>query len=383
MELKEAVGRAKEVAAGVVAQNAVEIDREARWPREGIRSLLDAELGGLVVAPEFGGLGLGMRGLLRVCEQVGRECPSTALCFGMHAVATAVIGAKATADQRERYLEPIIAGKHLTTLALSEAGSGVHFHFPQTLIRPGTHDSYRLQGTKSFVTNGGYADSYVVSAVEEGADVELGRFSCLLVPSDAQGLKWKGVWAGLGMRGNASRELELSGVEVPRRNLLGEEGDQLWYVFHVISPYFLIAMTGTYLGIASGALEDALASVSERGYEHSGGQLGDSSVIQHRLGCLWSNVERTRRLAYHAAEDADYGGKEALPAVFSAKAEVADCAVSVVNEAMTLMGGRAYGQESRIHRRLRDARAAHVMAPTTDILRIWTGRFLLDKPLLD
>jgi alkylation response protein AidB-like acyl-CoA dehydrogenase len=106
-------------------------------------------------------------------------------------------------------------------------------------------------------------------------------------------------------------------------------------------------------------------------------------VIQHRLGCLWSNVERTRRLAYHAAEDADYGGKEALPAVFSAKAEVADCAVSVVNEAMTLMGGRAYGQESRIHRRLRDARAAHVMAPTTDILRIWTGRFLLDKPLLD
>ena len=74
------------------------------------------------------------------------------------------------------------------------------------------YGSYRIQGTKSFVTSGGYADSYVVSAVAEGADVALGQFSCLLVPSDAEGLSWKGTWAGLGMRGNASRVLELAGV---------------------------------------------------------------------------------------------------------------------------------------------------------------------------
>lgn len=211
----------------------------------------------------------------------------------------------------------------------------------------------------------------------------MGEFSCVLVPKEAQGLSWREEWKGLGMRGNSSRAMELDGVEVLRRNLLGQEGDQLWYVFNVVAPYFLVAMTGAYLGIASGAMDDALQDVSKRDYAHSGQGLGSESVIQHRLGCLWAKLERTRRLAYFAAEEGDRGGEHALPATFSAKAEVGDCAVDLVNETLTLLGGRAYAQGSVLHRRLRDARAAHVMAPTTDILRIWTGRYLLEKPLLD
>ena len=93
-------------------------------------------------------------------------------------------------------------------------------------------------------------------------------------------------------------------------------------------------------------------------------------------------MERTRRLIYHAAVQGDTGEPDAVIALLSAKAEVADCVVHVVNEAMTLTGGIAYRENANLGRHLRDARAAYVMAPTTDLLRTWTGRLLLGLPLL-
>jgi alkylation response protein AidB-like acyl-CoA dehydrogenase len=97
---------------------------------------------------------------------------------------------------------------------------------------------------------------------------------------------------------------------------------------------------------------------------------------------LWAQVEATRRLVYWAAEEGDSGGPETLPALTAAKAQVADTAVTVTNDAMTLVGGMGYRDRHPLERHLRDARAAHVMSPTTDILRTWTGRALLDVPLL-
>lgn len=365
----------------VVEPEASAVDAEGRWPEAGIRALQAAGLGGLVVPRSAGGLGHGLYALIRVCELIGRACPSTALCFGMHTVGSAVIAAKATPDQHARYLEPIARGTHLTTIALSEPGSGSHFYFPQTrLVR--TEDAYRLDGEKSFVTNGGYADSYVVSTMTADPSRPVGEFSCVMLQRGTDGMQWGKPWAGLGMRGNASRYVALEAVRVPDEDLLGDEGDEIWYVFHVVAPYFLCAMAGTYLGASGAAIEEARAHVGERVHGHSGRTLGQVNVIQHRLGALWSTVERTRRLVYWAGQEADASGPDALIALLSAKAEVADCAVTVVNEAMTLMGGRAYSAEGRMGRLLRDVRAAHVMAPTTDILRTWAGRALLGLPLL-
>jgi alkylation response protein AidB-like acyl-CoA dehydrogenase len=184
------------------------------------------------------------------------------------------------------------------------------------------------------------------------------------------------------MRGNASRTVELRNVAVPSRDLLGQPGDEIWYVFEVIAPYFLVAMAGTYLGIATAALEEARAHLTKRRYSLSGATLAQQPVLQHRLGTLWAEVERTRRLIYHAAVQGDTGASDAVIALLSAKAEVADCVVHVANEAMTLTGGIAYRENADLGRHLRDARAAHVMAPTTDLLRTWTGRLLLGLPLL-
>ncbi|MDQ3036327.1 MAG: acyl-CoA/acyl-ACP dehydrogenase [Myxococcota bacterium] len=380
MDMDDAAARARSIAEDVVRRHSEQTDREARWPEESIRALLGAGLGGMVLPREHGGLGLGLAALARVCEELGRVCPSTALCFGMHHVAAAVISAKASPAQAERYLAPIATGQHLTTLALSEPGTGVNFYFPETALRD-TADGYLVRGTKSFVTNGGHADSYVVStAPRQGAPP--GEFSLVVIPREAEGLAWQGAWAGWGMRGNSSRSVELRDVHVPRRDLLGREGDELWYVFQVVTPYFLIAMSGTYVGIARAALEEARESLRARTYSHSGASPSSVGVLQHRLGVMWGEVERSRQLVHHAARLGDAGSDDALLALCGAKAEIADCAVSVANEAMTLVGGRGYASESRLTRLLRDARAAHVMAPTTDTLRTWMGRALLDLPIL-
>lgn len=376
-----ALARAREIAKDLLAKQACRIDEDSLWPERGLRALQDAKLGGLVIPESAGGLGHGLLALAQVCEVLGMECASTSMCFGMHSVATAVIAAKVTPDQIERYLEPISQGKHLTTLALSEPGTGSHFYFPQTkLLALGDH--YLVTGEKSFVTNGAHADSYVVSTVAADPHAPVGQFSCVVLPEGSPGMTWREPWKGLGMRGNASSPLQLKNVRVPKEDLLGKEGDQIWYVFEVVSPYFLIAMAGTYLGIATAALEEALEHLKKRHYTHGGASPGSQPVIQHRLGSLWGELERTRRLIYHAALQGDLGAPNALLNLLSAKAESADCVVHIVNEVMTLMGGISYGQKSSLGRHLRDARAAHVMAPTTDILRTWLGRALLGVPLL-
>ncbi|HEY4581245.1 MAG TPA: acyl-CoA dehydrogenase family protein [Lysobacter sp.] len=373
------VEQAETIAAGVVGAEAERVDRDAAWPAAGMRALAAEGLTGLTVPAHLGGHGQGLLGMAAVTETLGRACASTAMCYGMHCVGTAVIAAKATPDQQEAYLRPIAAGRHLTTLALSETGTGAHFFIPQTRMRR-AGDGYVLDGRKQFVTNGGHVDSYVVSTCADEAAG--GEFSCVVVDADRPGLQWGPVWAGFGMRGNSSRPLALDGVAVPADRLLGQEGDQVWYVFEVVAPYFLTAMAGTYLGVAQAALDLTLQHLRTRRHAHSGQALADVDLLQHRVGQMWTQVEKSRLLLFNAARQGDLGSPGALTAILASKADAATTAVQVVNEAMTLGGGIAYGENSTLGRLLRDARAGHVMSPTTDLLTLWTGRSALGLPLL-
>src|SRR5690606_14493597 len=146
---------------------------------------------------------------------IGSVSASTALCFGMHCVGTAVIAAKATSQQRKEFLQPIAAGEHLTTLALSEPGTGSHFYFPQTQLLLQSDDEYLIRGSKTFVRNGSKADSCVISTMGIEPDATLHECSCVVGEKDRNGLEWCADWKGLGMRGNSSRSLTLNEVRVP------------------------------------------------------------------------------------------------------------------------------------------------------------------------
>lgn len=379
-DLRELVRLAEEVSATHIAPLAETVDREARWPAHAFRALSDAGLMGLQVPKRLGGHGQGLLALGRVVEAIAQACPSSALCFGMHCVGSAVIAAKATKDQEERYLRPIAEGRHITTLALSESGAGAYFYLPQTKLG-NAGDAYLVDGTKQFVTNGGHADSYVVSTLAS-VESDAGDFSCLVVDGKGEGLSWLAQWEGLGMRGNASRGLKLDAARVPKANLLGEEGDQVWYVFEVVAPYFLMAMAGTYLGVAQAALDTVAEHLRSRRYEHSAESLRHQPLLQHRFAGMWMDVEKTRALVGAAGRMGDLGDPGALPYILACKADAADTAVRVTNEAMTLAGGIAYRENSRLARLLRDARASHVMSPTTDMLKTWIGRSVLGLPIL-
>jgi isovaleryl-CoA dehydrogenase len=371
---------AQHVARDVLAPSAERVDRDAEWPEHAMRALADARLLGLHVPRHLGGEGQGLVALVAVTEELGRACSSSALCYGMHCVGTAVIAAKATPHQRERYLKPIAAGEHITSLTLSESGLGSHMYLSDTKLRR-ENGSFVVDGTKQFITNGGRADSYVVSTMST-AEEELGEFSLLIVNDDTPGISWLAPWDGMGMRGNSSRGLRLDGARVPFQNLLGEEGDQVWYVFDVVVPYFLLAMSATYLGIARTALALTVQHLRTRRFSHSGETLAEAPVIQQQLAEMWTRVEKTRRLVYHAARLGDMGDADALPSILMSKADVAETAVAITNDAMTLCGGMAYRENAHLARLLRDARASHVMAPTTHTLKGWAARSLLGLPLL-
>lgn len=369
---------AGEIVTRVVLPNAEAVDRDACWPAEAMHALMDARLTALNAPQRVGGHGQGLHGLATIVEALGRACASTAMCFGMHCVGTAVIAARSTPRHDERFLGPIAAGKHLTTLALSEAGTGSNFFLPQTrLTRDGGH--FRVEGRKQFVTNGGHADSYVVST-EASVESEAGDFSCLVVEKDADGIAWGDPWQGFGMRGNDSRAMTLA-ARVPVENLLGNEGDEVWYVFEVVAPYFLVAMAATYVGVAQAALTASMQHLRERRHAHSGQALAAQPTLQHRLAEMAIAVERSRLLVEHAARLGDAGSPDALQAILACKADAGDTAVMVANEAMTLCGGQGYRDNGLLPRLLRDARASHVMAPTTDMLKLWLGRVHLGMPL--
>lgn len=380
--LSDVLASAKRVATEICERDAEIVDRESRWPEAAMRSLQREGLGGLVVPTSMGGLGQGLLGLAHVSETLGHACPSTAICFGMHQVGAAVIASKATRYHIDNYLAPIVAGEHITTLALSEPGSGAHFYYPQARMVAHAND-YVVTGAKAFVTNGGQADSYVISTQAAESEPTPGTFSCALVPNEGPGISWGDPWDGLGMRGNSSRSLRLDNVRFGREDRLGEEGDQTWYVFQVVAPYFLVAMAGTYLGLATRALDETVERLKTRRYQHSGTSPARVGILQHRIGELWVSLERSRRLIYWAAIEADAGGTKAIPALCAAKADIAIAATTIVNECMTLNGGKDYESGSVVSRLLRDARAAHVMSPTTDILMTWIGRSVLGLPLLD
>lgn len=387
--VEELVFEARRIAREVQAPRAAEEDAAGEWPEAGMRALQEAGLMGLQVPVRLGGHGLGMEALVAISEALAAESPSLGLCFAMHCVGTACIAAKATAYHQDAYLVPIAQGRHITTLALSEPGSGAEFYIPQAKLEPGPA-GYRLNGTKSFVTNGSRADSYVVSTLaprrddepDDVAAADPGSFTMILLDAGREGMRWDREWQGFGMRSNSSRTVHLEDVPVEPRQLLGEEGDQLWYVFEVVAPYFLMAMAGTYTGVALEAVRLSRDHLAGRRHGHSGQLLAANPLLASDLGRMWTEAEKTRALVRSAAAAGDRNEDGALPAILASKLAAAEAATELTNDAMTLGGGRAYGENSKLARLLRDARAGHVMAPTSHMLRAWVGRALLGQPLL-
>jgi alkylation response protein AidB-like acyl-CoA dehydrogenase len=354
--------------------SAASLDANRTYPDDHLDALAGAGLMGLLVSPEHGGLGGDLTSLALVCEAVGWANGSTGLVYLMHLCGTATIGAKATPEQAQEWLVPAATGDTLATLAFSERASGAHFYMPEIKAEK-SNGGYVLNGKKTFVTSGGYADLYPVlvnASGGEGLDV-------LVVHGADKGTSFTGAWEGIGMTGNSSIEMGLDGVELPADRLVGAEGDGQELVFNVVAPTFLIGLAAVNVGIAQAALDDTIEHVKTR--RNAGGILAELPTVQTELAEMTIAVEQARALVITAARAADAGDPAALPLVMQSKIGATEAAIDVTGRAMEACGGLAYSKRLDIERYWRDGRAGSVMAPTNEVLKQWVGKLQAGLPL--
>lgn len=366
---------ARSIAETALRPHAAEIDRERRFPKANFQALAEAGLLGLLVPTAYGGRGGTLSDLARVLDALGSGCASTAMCFLMHSCGAALIAAKATPEQGERWLRPAAGGEAIATLAFSERGTGAHFYQPE-ITAERRNGGFALSGRKSFITNGGHATLYPVLVNASGAP----GLDTLLVTPDLPGVRFEGAWDGVGMAGNSSIAMQLDDVMVPASNLIGQEGDGQDLVFGVVAPTFLIGLAAVNVGIAQAALDGAVDHAKARRYP-TGQVLAEVQAIQFYLAEMSVAVGSARQLVREAARAADAGEPGALPLVMQAKIAATEAAQAVTAQAMQTGGGQAYGRQLPLERHWRDARAGSVMAPTNEILKEWLGKILTGLPL--
>ena len=363
------------IAAQVVAPAAVEIDQTGAYPRAALQALGQAGLLGLVSAADAGGLGQGHRAAALVVERLARECASTAMVVCMHYAAAAVIEAHGPREARQA----IAAGRHVSTLAFSEAGSRSHFWAPlSTAAAVQGNGHIRLDAQKSWITSAGEADSYVWSSRPLAAE---GASTIWLVPARASGLRVVAPFKGLGMRGNASSPVAAESVMVEQAAMLGPDGGGFGIMMGIVLPYFQLMNAAASIGTMETATAKAAAHVGGTKLEHLSSSLADLPTIRAYIARMQIKTDLARALLLDTCDALESGRADTMLRVLEVKAAAGDMATEVTDLAMRVCGGAAFRQEVGVERNFRDARAATVMAPTTDVLYDFIGKAVCGMPL--
>nr|WP_308288139.1 acyl-CoA dehydrogenase family protein [Streptomyces corallincola] len=360
----------------VVRPMADGVDRDGRFPREGVRALGEVGLLGLLSSAEVGGAGAGLREAAQVIERLAGTCGSTAMVLLMHYSAVTVLDRHASDDVRRE----IAAGHHLSTLAFSERGSRSHFWAPVGTARPGGADGVLLDAQKSWVTSAGEADSYVWSSKPLAAD---GPMSLWLVPGGSTGLEVRGAYDGFGLRGNASSPMSAQGVEISADALLGADGQGLATALEIVLPCFLVLSGAFSLGVTEALLDRAATHLRETRLEHLDQTLAQQPLARNQFAALRLRADALRATLEATFAAMESGRPEATLRVLQIKALAAETAAEVADGVMRLCGGAAFRRETGVERRFRDALAARVMAPTTEALHDFCGRAQLGLPLFE
>jgi alkylation response protein AidB-like acyl-CoA dehydrogenase len=367
-----------------IASGAGDVDRDGRFPADAVAELARSGLLGLGLPEPYGGLAGGPVDVVEVVEQVAGACASTGMVFVMHLVAaqTLLAGTRDGDDgPKGRALHAMAHGRHLSTLAYSERGSRGHFWAQVSRAQP-SGGGLVIDADKTFATSAGHVDSYVLATGAPGESDALAS-DLYLVDGDAPGLEVAARFDGLGLRGNASAPLRVRGLQVGDDRRLGEPASGLALMMTATLPWFALGSAACSVGIAQTALDAARAHATGASFEHlAGSALADVPGVRARLAQAYLRVREARALLHEVARHVAEGDPAAQLGVLAVKASAAEAAVEATDLAMRVGGGAAYARRGSLERHFRDARAASVMAPTTDLLHDFLGRALTGRELL-
>lgn len=362
----DVLAAADAVARDVIEKHAPVVDADGVFPQGSIDAIRDAGLMALISNPDVGGMGMRPGIASKVIERFSQACGSTGMVMCMHYCGTAVIEAFGSTEVRK----DIAAGKHLSTLAFSEASSRSQFWAPTSTARR-SGDGIVLDARKSWITSAHQAAAYVWSSTPVEAE---GPSTLWLVPRDAAGLEIAGAFNGLGLRGNDSSPVTAKGVVVSETNRLGNDGQGFEIMMGTVLPLFSLLNASCSLGLMQNAVAKTVGHVAGLHFEHTQSALRDMPTVRAYVARMRIQTDMVATLLADTAAAMESGREDAVLRVLESKAAAGETATTVLDTAMRVCGGAAFRKEVGVERSFRDARAAGVMAPTTDALYDFIGK---------
>lgn len=359
-----------------VAPIAAELDEKEEFTQNAREKLADMGMLGTYIPEEYGGAGLSYLTYILCCEELAKHCASTSIMFSVHgSLCSWPILEFGTEEQKQKYLVPLAQGEKLGAMGLTEPNAGTDANGVRTTaVLKG--DKYILNGTKIFITNGYYADTYVVFA-RTNPDLSVGHkgLSAFIVEKGFKGFSFGTKEKKMGIRASATYELVFDDCEVPAENLLGKEGEGFKIAMMLLDGG-RIGVAAQALGIAQGAIDQAIPYLKAR--KQFGKPLSAFQNTQFELADMQTKVDAARLLIYRSAmakqNHEPYSHLAAMGKMFAA-----DVASDVTRRIVQLIGGCGYTREYPFERMMRDAKITEIYEGTTEVQKMVVSGWMLKK----
>ena len=348
------------------------------WEREGT---IDRDLwiaagklgfGGLYVSEDHGGAGLSRVDATLVFEALARSCPSVAAFLSIHNMCAWMISKFGSDDLRDRYLPGALAMETVFSYCLTEPGCGSD---AAALATAGTrtNDGWKLNGTKAFISGGGYSDAYIVMCRTGGQGAD--GISAVIIDAGQQGLGFGALEDKMGWRSQPTRQVNMDDCLVDSANLLGEEGHGFRYAMSGLDGGRL-NISACSLGGAQAAMDATLDYMRER--TAFGRPISSFQALRFRLAEMETEMQAARNLLRLAAWKLDSGAADATRFCAMAKLFTTDSCFRIANECLQLHGGYGYLADYGLEKIVRDLRVHQILEGTNEIMRVIISRQLLD-----
>jgi alkylation response protein AidB-like acyl-CoA dehydrogenase len=371
-ELQEVQLLARDFARREIAPHADEWNRATTVPMDAIRAMGELGLFGVVTPEEFGGADLGILALCLVTEEIAAADVGVSVALDAQAsLGTVPLSRFGTEDQKRRYLIPVAAGEIFSAYALSEPEHGSDAASLATTARE-TPDGFAISGTKLWISNGGFADLFIVFARTDGPGAR--GVSAFIVEKD-DGVVVSREIPKMGLHTSSTVELSFDEVEVPADRMLGERGQGMAVALSTLDTGRIV-IASQAVGIARAALELATRYATER--VAFGGPIARLQGVQFPIADVAAKIDAARLLSHHAAMTAD-AGRPCGEIGAKAKLFASSVAVEAADVAVQTLGGFGYSAEFPAERLYRDAKITELYEGTSEIQRVVIARALLGE----